>query len=233
MKRIKFFLLVGLCFLSLLIKAQNEKYTVQKLFSFPNKNVEEIFITKKRLYIKTTDTLFVVSKSGKVKEKKQSVNKYHVFEETNTYSLENNVITDNTNQKTIDLSKKIKNRKKVAKYLTKAGDLFYTCILDTPKLSYSSNISKVVNGDEILLFSYIVGNPAGLYSDGEFLWYLYNKTLTKSKGMLRKYELRTGKLIFETEIPVVNPSGIYVKGKLLFTYSNYSGELIQLTQGGQ
>lgn len=218
---------------SLITIAQDVKYKKQKMFSLPTKNVEAINFNNDDIYIKTVDSLYIISKNGKIKKKKQESDKYYVFEDSNSYTLKSNIITDESNKIIVDLSEKLQKEKKVTKYIAKAGDSFYTCLLDTPNISYSSNIAKVIYGNEISMFCYIVGIPTGLYCDGDFLWYLYNKSAENKNGMLRIYDIKTGDLISENEIPVINPVGIYVKDNHLFTYSNFSSEFFQLTKGGQ
>ena len=51
--------------------------------------------------------------------------------------------------------------------------------------------------------------------------------------MLRKYEINTGKLISEIDIPIKNPIGLHIEDNQVFTYSNFSGEFYQITLGGQ
>jgi len=234
MRKINHFILfAGLCLFSLVTMAQDVNYEKQILFNLPTKNVEGICSNKDDIYIRTVDSLYVISKNGKIKDKKPTTNKYLVFEGAKSYSLEKNIITDGDNKIIIDLTENIEKGEKVTKYLAKAGDSFYTCVLDTPNMSYSSNIAKVIYGNEISMFCYIVGIPAGLYCDGDFLWYLYNKSAKNKNGMLRIYDLKSGNLISEDEIPVINPVGIYVKDNQLFTYSNFSGEFVQLTKGGK
>jgi hypothetical protein len=212
--------------------AQETNYEKQIIFSLPFNNVEDISYSDNSIYIKTIDSLYIISKNGKIKEKKRANNKYFIFQELKSFTLDKNIITDETNKVVINLADKYDKEKKITKYLAKAGDTFYTCLLDTPKISYSSSIIKIDIDSKTAIFSYIVGIPSGLYSDGEFLWYLYNKSVENKNGMLRIFDIKTGILISENEVPVINPVGIYVKDNQLFTYSNFSGEFIQL-KGGQ
>lgn len=78
-----------------------------------------------------------------------------------------------------------------------------------------------------------MGIPSGLYCDGKYLWYLYNKTKSSNNSMLRVYDINTKQLISETELPVINSVGLYVKNNQIFTYSNFSEEFIQLKKGGE
>ena len=82
------------------------------------------------------------------------------------------------------------------------------------------------------MFCYLVGEPAGLYCDCNKLWYLYNKSIENANGMLRVYNLETGELVSEDEIPVVHSVGLFVLDNQIYTYSNYTGQLVQLTKGG-
>ena len=234
MKKINHFILfAGFCLLSLLTLAQDVKWEKQIMFSLPTKNVEAISYNNDDIYIRTVDSLYIISKNGEIKVKNSSTDKYLIFEGKNSYSLENNIISDESHKTIIDLSEKLDKEGKITKYLAKTGDSFYTCVLDSTNISYSSNIAKVIYGNQISMFCYIVGIPAGLYCYGDSLYYLYNKSVKNKNGMLRIYNFKSGDLISENEIPVINPIGIYVINDQLYTYSNLSGEFIQLTKGGK
>jgi len=233
MKKNTLFVLVGLCLLPLFLKAQNNEYVVKKMFNLPVINVVDISCSGDNIYLNTYDSLFVVSKKGKIKDKKQTGYKQSVFLDSKRYTVENNVIRDESDNIVIDLTKKLEKEKKVMKYLAKSEGTFFTCVLDTPKVSYSSKIVQFNDDNNYFSFAYLVGIPSGLFSDGEFLWYLYNKSLEGENGMLRKYEINTGKLISEIEIPIKSPIGLHVEDKQVFTYSNFSGEFYQITIGGQ
>lgn len=222
-----------LCLIGLDINAQDLRYIKQATFKFSMKNVETIGSDNDYIYIITEDSLFVITKDGDIKESKPIVKKYPVFENSHSFYLEKNIIKDATGKIIIDLSNKLQKENMTAKYLAKSKDTFYTCILDSRNKSYSNNISKVSVGGEFSMLCYIVGEPAGIYCDEKVLWYLYNKSIANQKGMLRSYNIKTGDLISEDEIPVINPVGLIVTDTLIFTYSNFSGELIELTKGGK
>lgn len=222
-----------LCFFTLNINAQDINYEKQTLFKLSTKNVETISSDNDYIYINTTDSLFIIAKNGKIKSSKPSVKKYCVYENSDSYTLENNTVKDKNSKTIIDLSDKLIKENMTAKYLTKSNDVFYTCIIDSQHMTYSNNISKISEGKESSMFCYLVGKPAGIYCNGEELWYLYNKSVENQNGMLRIYNIKSGDLISENEVPVINPAGLYLIDNHLYTYSNFSGELVQLTKGGK
>jgi len=186
------------------------------------KNVETISSDNKSIFINTVDSLFIISKNGKFKSKKSANNQYSVYDNSESFTLEKNIIKDKTGKTTIDLSKSILKDKKSAKYLAKSKDAFFTCILDSQNMSYSNNIVKLYDSEKFTMFCYLVGEPAGLYSVDNKLWYLYNKSIENANGILRVYDLETGELISEDEIPVIHPVGLFVLDNQIYTYSNYS-----------
>lgn len=80
-------LFVLLCVFSLKITAQNTKYEKQKSIKFSYTNVEDVSINKNNVYIKTKDSLYIVSQEGKLKEKKAS-KEYYDFDKMNAFSIE-------------------------------------------------------------------------------------------------------------------------------------------------
>ena len=68
MRKINHFILfAGLCLFSLVTMAQDVNYEKQILFNLPTKNVEGICSNKDEIYIRTVDSLYVISKNGKIK----------------------------------------------------------------------------------------------------------------------------------------------------------------------
>ena len=222
-----------LCLFSLNTRAQDINYKKQTLFKLTSKNVETISSDNENIYISTVDSLFIIAKNGKIKSRKLATKKYLVYENSNSFTLEKNTIKDKTGKSIIDLSDKLLKGNMTAKFLAKSKDTFYTCIFDSLNMSYSNNIAKLIVDKESSMFCYLIGEPAGIYSDGEMLWYLYNKSVENQNGILRIYNIQTGDLISENEIPVVNPAGLFVIDNQLYTYSNFSGELVQLIEGGK
>ncbi len=82
------------------------------------------------------------------------------------------------------------------------------------------------------MFRYLVGIPAGLYVEKNNFWYLCRKSNPDFTGMLRKYDLETGELLLEIEIPVKEPIGLYVESGMCYVYSNSSQEIVKLRIGG-
>ena len=171
-----FLLIIGLCLLPLFLKAQNTGNEVKKIFKLPITNVLDISCSGDNIYLNTYDSLSVVSKKGKIKDKKQIGNKQLVFLNSKQYAIINNTIKDKSDNIVIDLTKKLENEKKVMKFLAKSKDSFFSCVLDTPRVSYSSKIAQFTDDNNYTSFAYLVGIPSGLFSNGEFLWYLYNNS---------------------------------------------------------
>ncbi len=227
-------LFTSLCTFCLNILAQqNVNYERRVMFNLPIKNVESISFKKEDIYIKTVDSLYIITQNGEIKEKNYMTDKNLFFDGIKLYSIEKKIITDETHTIIVDLSEKIGQEKIITKFLTKFNDIFFTCVLDTPNTSYSNYIAKVTDRNELSMFCYIVGIPAGLHCHGDSLYYLYNKSVEGKNGILRIYDVKSGDLITENEIPVINPAGIYIIDNHLYTYSNFSREFVQLTKGGQ
>jgi hypothetical protein len=222
-----------LCLFYLNTSAQDINYKKQTQFKLSLKNVETISSDSDNFYIITVDSLYIIDKNGKFKSRKATTKKYLVYENSNSFTLEKNTVKDKTGKTIIELSDKLLKVNMTAKYLAKSKDAFYTCILDSQNMSYSNNIAKLLETKESSMFCYLVGKPAGIYSKGEILWYLYNKSVENQNGMLRIYDIQTGDLISENEIPVINPAGLFVIDDQLYTYSNFSGEFVQLIKGGK
>jgi hypothetical protein len=232
MKKNNFYaLLVLLYLLPLSLLAQDNKNVLQKMFSLPVLDVVDITCSGNEIFISTTDSLIVVSKRGKIMNKKQTGFNKSVYLDSKRYVVEKNIVVDESNNVVFDLTNELDKGKKVMKYLAKSENHFFTCIIDTPKVSYSSRIARIDNDNNSTSFAFLVGQPSGLFSDGEFLWYLYNKSSEEENGMLRKYDAISGQLISEIEIPIKSPVGLHIKNNQILTYSNHSGIFYQLTIG--
>lgn len=107
-----FLLIVGMCLLPLFLKAQNTENEVKKMFKLPITNAVDISCSGDNIYLNTYDSLFVVSKKGKIKDRKQIGNKTLVFLNSNQYVIENNIIKDESDNIVIDLTKKLEKEKK-------------------------------------------------------------------------------------------------------------------------
>jgi hypothetical protein len=132
----------------------------------------------------------------------------------------------------IDISDELEKGNRMTKYLATAGDSFYTCILYDPvKFSWSDHISLITYDGKLRFFEHLVGVPSGLFCDGEFIWYLYNKSKPGQKGKIRKFKISSNDLISDDEIPVIHPVGLFINGENLYTYSNTTGDFVQLKIG--
>ncbi len=216
-------------FITFLLNAQNPHFVVQQMFYFPSKNVIDISCFNDDIYLNTIDSLYIISKKGKLKDRRSKEQKDYIFLDSMFYIIDQNIVSNMTNKVVFSLNNKINSDKKVMKFLSKSGNTYFTCLIDTPNISYSSNIAQIDDNNNCFPFAYIVGNPSGLSSDGKYLWYLYNKSSKGGNGIIRKYDIKTGKLMFTTEIPVRNPIGLYIIKNIIYTFSNFSGNLYQLT----
>lgn len=78
-------------------------------------------------------------------------------------------------------------------------------------------------------FAHLVGIPAGIYCDGEYLWYLSNKSKSNENGILRRYDINTSKLVSNEILPVEDPKGLDIdKEGNLYVYSSNTNEIIKL-----
>ncbi len=224
-------ILINLFISNVITCAQVTKFKKQKLFDIPSAKITDINFQNDLCYIKTKDSLFIFTKDGKRKAKKKENENYNCFVKNKLFSIKNNAIYDDSNEKVIETPKEyLKN--KTTKFLSFSNNNFYSCVFDTTKLYFSNSISTLKNESEPTIFCYLVGIPSGLFSDDEYLWYLYNTHDNNSNGILRKYNLKSRDLISEYEIPVINPIGLTIKGDSIYTYSNFTKEFIQLTKIG-
>lgn len=236
MKTIYLSLCLTLFFCFSELQAQNDIVEKQKRIKINiplHTNIKSLNIINNQVYLHSVSTSFLINKNGKIKEKSpHNMKEGLYFDNENIFSIASDGKIFKSSKLLSDLSNKLLKDKKKAKYLTKSGDTLFSCFVDTTNLSYSNGIFKI-KGNEYTLFLYIVGIPAGLCTENNYLWYLYNKSKRKSKGMLRKYDIKTGKLLLEIEVPVIEPIGLYVQSDLCYVYSNYSHEFITLKLGGK
>jgi hypothetical protein len=205
----------------------------QKSIKVGLSNIQNISVVGNQYYLYTNDSVFLINENGNIIDKStRNLNKGSYFDSENNYSITPEGKVFKSSELLFDLSDKLSSRKKTAKFLSKSEDTFLSCIVDPTRLSYSDGIF-IIGKDKYSLFLFLVGIPAGLYADNHYLWYLCNRSSPGSYGILQKYDDKTGKLLLEIEIPVIDPVGIYVKSDLCYVYSNYSHELVTLTLGGK
>ncbi len=218
MKKIFLFLIfLVLTFSFFNLNAQNFKI-IDRLRVDLNE-VEDIKKGDLEYTILTKDAIYTLDLEGKIinsipRDKilaisfDQNRNKFYSIEDENNF--------DNDNQK--------------LKYLTMNNSNSYSCniIGSETKMSYSSSI-VFLNGNKIeKSFKYIVGIPSGLYCNDKYLWYLYDKSVKGKHGFLMKYDIETGDLVIDEEIPVEDPKGIDMdKDGNLYTFNTSTNEIIK------
>ena len=117
-------------------------------------------------------------------------------------------------------------------YLTKGNGIYYGCLFDW---SMSSQIVKIDPGSgEEKFFCWLKGIPSGMfYKDGK-LWYLSNRSKPNSESIIRAYDGKTGEMLFEPDIPVLNAKGLYVSDdETISTYENCTNSLVEFKIEGE
>lgn len=135
------------------------------------------------------------------------------------------LITDEQNRKIINISQNIRIKSKNMEpiYLTKDDNqYYYTCLMHPERRTHSESIAVIDKEGHLSDFAFIVGNPRGLFCQGEYLYYLTDN------GMLRKYSLKTQKCEDTIELPIKNTYGLSYRNNNFYTYSSETKELIEL-----
>lgn len=194
----------------------------------PIKDVRDMTLNGDIVYLQTNDSVIVINQSGVIKDrKKQQHQNGLTFEKNLVYSIDPAGVVYKASEVLTDLSGKFRKENITAKFLSKSGDALFSCFVNKSGPSYSDCIVKIEPQENYILTN-LVGIPAGLYTDSNFAWYLFNKSKKDSNGMLRKYDIRTGELLSESEVPVISPAGLYLESNSLYTFSNYTNELVVL-----
>jgi len=217
------------------LHAQNKIAKKQNTIKIDRSDIINLGYKNNEFYIQDSNTTFLYSKEGKLVKKMTLDNNQSKFcdsEMKYSISKDGKIIETSGKSELVNISDKLKKENKIAKYLAKSDKYFLSCLVDSGSLSYSNGIFKISN-NEFSLLTYLVGIPAGLFVEGNNLWYLYHKSVPNSNGMLRKYDSTTGELLLELEIPIIEPVGLYVHSEICYVYSNYSNELVTLNIGGQ
>jgi hypothetical protein len=197
--------------------------------------VANLSIVNNQFYLHSASTTSLYNQDGKlIKKVSRDGKKGDYFDNEMKYwiSSDGRVFNSSNGNELFNISDKLLKKNKIVKFLSKSDKDFFSCIVDPNNLSYSNGIFKI-SGDDCPLFTYLVGIPAGLYVEDNNLWYLYHKSTPNSNGMLRKYDIKTGELLIELEIPVIEPVGLNIQSDLCYVYSNYSHELVTLNLGGK
>ncbi len=207
-----------------MVSAQEYNFLVEKKTSISiGAPVKDLDINGNNLTLLTSDGIYLIDQDGKIKDR-QNIRGVRGI----SYGESSSLQTLNE----IDFSSYENNsgEKTQLKFLAGQSPDLYTCrlLLKDGQQSYSSMIVKKDNRESY--FRYLIGIPAGLYSDGRTLWYLYNKSIENQNGMLRKYNIATGKLLSEETVPVIEPVGLTVdKDGFIYTYEEKSGSVIKLS----
>ncbi len=229
-----FCFLLFYCFSNL--HAQNIMAKKQNTIIIEKSDVINLGYRNNEFYIQDSNAAFLYDKNGELVKKTMLDNnnqsKFYDSEMKYCISKDGKITETLGKSELVNISEKLKKESKVARYLAKTDKYFLSCLVDSVSLSYSNGIFKI-SDNEFSLLTYLVGIPAGLFVEGNNLWYMYHKSVPNLNGMLRKHDLTTGELLLELEIPIIEPVGLYVDSELCYVYSNYSKELVTLNIGGQ
>lgn len=212
--------------------AQNKTAKKQDSLTIQISDVRNMGYVNNQFYLHSINTTFIYNREGKLLKKvNHDVNKGNYFDNELKYSISTDGRIYDESKELINVSKKLLNDNKIARFLSRSENNFFSCLVDPNNLSYSNGIFKI-NSNGYSLFTYLVGIPAGLYIEKNNIWYLYHKSTPNQNGMLRKYDFKTGELLLEIEIPVIEPTGLCVQSGMCFVYSNHSQKLVTLNIGG-
>jgi len=212
--------------------AQIRTAEISKTIRVDVPNIECLSKVNSQYYLNSCDKTYRVSESGEIIEQINHDNIYGCyFDQENKHSISFKGLIYELSNIISDFSGKLSSDNMIAKFLSKSGDKYYSCLVDPDMLSYANGIFQI-NGNDYSLFTYAVGIPAGLYTDNNYLWYLYHQSVPESNGILRKYDINTGELISEIEIPVKDPVGLAIDLDLCYVYSNITKEFVIINIGG-
>ncbi len=212
-----FFIFLVLTFYGLNLKAQN--YTVIDRLKVDLFDVEDIKKEELQYTLLTKTTIYVLDLDGKIinsypREKVLGIS--YDQKRDKLYSIVGDENSDSDEQQ--------------LKYLAKNTSNTYSCniIGSETKMSYSSAIVYMKEDRIDKSFTYIVGIPSGIYCNDNYLWYLSNKSVKGKPGFLMKYDVLTGNLIIEEEIPVEDAKGIDMdRDGNIYTFNNSTNEIIK------
>ncbi|NVO09087.1 MAG: hypothetical protein HXX16_03905 [Bacteroidales bacterium] len=225
-----FYFLLLLCAIN--TNAQIRTAEIRKTFRVDVSNIECISKVNSQYYLNSCDKTYRISESGEIIEQINHDNIYGCyFDQENKRSISFKGLIYESSLLISDISSKLTSDNMIAKFLSKTDDKYYSCLVDPDRLSYANGIFQI-SGNDYSLFTYVVGIPAGLYTDSKYLWYLYHQSVPESNGILRKYDINTGELISEIEIPVKNPVGLAIDSDLCYVYSNVTKEFVIINIGG-
>ena len=183
------------------IQAQNKIAIKQDSIRTNISDVRDLGFINNQFYLHSVNSTSIYDKNGKFLEKvNHDINKGNYFDNELKYSISGDGRIYDMSKELIDISGKLEKENKEAKFLSKSENNFFSCFVDPISLSYSNGIFKI-NTNDYSLFTYLVGIPAGLYVERNNIWYLYHKSTPDSTGMLRKFDIKTGELLLEIEIP--------------------------------
>lgn len=117
-----------------------------------------------------------------------------------------------------------------AKFITSSGNGYYTCKITGNKnrISYDSQIVYVDSEGNETPFTYLQGEPAGLFIQDGKLYFLTNKNTSEDYGILYVYDLNSVEILSRSNIPVIHPTGLSLDSEgNIYTFCNSSNEIIK------
>lgn len=212
-------------------------YSQEKSSKIVNKqkiNIEDLteftFTDSGQTLILSKGNILEITKGGSSKQLLQSsknkIKGISFDKVTNSVNMidNNGLITDEQNIKIIDISQniRIKSKKMEPNYLTKDNLYYYTCLMHPERRTHSESIAVIDKEGNLSDFAFIVGNPRGLFCQGEHLYYLTDN------GILRKYSLKTKKCEDTIELPIKNTYGLVYENNTIYTFFSVTHELIEI-----
>lgn len=228
--------IITLLFLCIMTSLSAQNYEIIKTITVADSSSIQDFqkTSQNFLLLNEDNDIITLDKSGLLVQS----NAVSEFQDTNSSNLVS-LNKDNTEQIRTVMGLFAQSRVKGSEYenarLMAFGDgEMFTCI--TPEKvtgekmqSWSSKIISVDNNNQILPFNYIIGNPAGLYYRGDYLFYLSKTIGENSSGILITYNVKTKERVSMERIPVNQPAGIYVdQDGTAIVFSNETKELVFL-----
>ena len=136
------------------IQAQNNLARIHKTIFIDHINVQNVSMVNNRLYLSTDDSTFLINEQGEIEDKLfHGINKWRCSDSEDIYSMTIDGKILKSSNVVLDVSEKLKQDKKTAKFLSKSGDSFFSCFVDPTILSYSNGIFQI-QSNGYTLFSY-------------------------------------------------------------------------------
>lgn len=232
--KMKLLLIIVYLFYYIVADAQESNFQILEKININIENIKDFTFYGSNFFILTQEKLYTLNTTGNITNSENINNNITGicwnYDKLLFINTNGSIINKETDTVLVDL--KIEGSIKKTKFLTANESNYFTYILigDTiTSISYSSKIISINSQGNESFFTYLVGLPAGLYCDNDYLWHLSNKSKKNEYGILRKYSISNGQLVSEEVLPVKDPIGLVIDNNgFIYTYSSITKEIYKI-----